>query len=104
MSEKVIALGFFDGVHIGHGALLSKAKERAEELDAELSDTVAQWLAGALEQAQSLGCDFLDLRSSVLKTSKQLADHGGQWDALFPVVPISVTVDGQIDKSYDLSE
>lgn len=33
MSEKkrVIALGFFDGVHIGHGALLEKAKERAQE-------------------------------------------------------------------------
>lgn len=34
MSEikRVIALGFFDGVHIGHGALLNKTRERAEEL------------------------------------------------------------------------
>ena len=36
MKEKrrVIALGFFDGVHLGHGALLRQARERAEELGA----------------------------------------------------------------------
>lgn len=30
--KRVIALGFFDGVHIGHGALLRRATERAREL------------------------------------------------------------------------
>ena len=36
MTEKtVIALGFFDGVHIGHGALLRRTLERARELGAE---------------------------------------------------------------------
>ena len=35
MEEKtVIALGFFDGVHLGHGALLRKTAERAAELGA----------------------------------------------------------------------
>jgi len=29
--KRVLAMGFFDGVHIGHGALLSRAKQRAEE-------------------------------------------------------------------------
>lgn len=29
--KTVLALGFFDGVHIGHGALLRRAKQRAEE-------------------------------------------------------------------------
>lgn len=36
MSERkrAIALGFFDGVHIGHGALLERTKERAEQISA----------------------------------------------------------------------
>ena len=32
--RKVIALGFFDGVHLGHGALLRRVAERARALDA----------------------------------------------------------------------
>lgn len=33
-TKRVIALGFFDGVHIGHGALLSLCVQRAKELGA----------------------------------------------------------------------
>ena len=29
MKERVIALGFFDGVHLGHGALLRRTAEEA---------------------------------------------------------------------------
>ena len=32
MTKRVLALGFFDGVHLGHGALIRKTAERAAEL------------------------------------------------------------------------
>lgn len=32
MDRRVIALGFFDGVHLGHGGLLRRAKQWADEL------------------------------------------------------------------------
>ena len=32
--KRVIALGFFDGIHVGHQALFSKTVERAKELEA----------------------------------------------------------------------
>ena len=32
--KKVMALGFFDGIHVGHAALLNMTKERAAQLDA----------------------------------------------------------------------
>ena len=32
--KRAIALGFFDGVHIGHAALLNRTKQRAEEIGA----------------------------------------------------------------------
>ena len=35
VAPRVIALGFFDGVHIGHGALLRRTAERARELGVE---------------------------------------------------------------------
>lgn len=35
--KRVIALGFFDGVHIGHGALLRRTVERAKETGARPS-------------------------------------------------------------------
>lgn len=33
--QKIMALGFFDGIHVGHAALINKIKQRAEETGAE---------------------------------------------------------------------
>ena len=35
--RRALAMGFFDGVHVGHAALMEKAKQRASELDAVAS-------------------------------------------------------------------
>ena len=35
MTKRVLALGFFDGVHLGHAALLRRTAERAAELGCE---------------------------------------------------------------------
>ncbi len=32
--KRVVAIGFFDGIHIGHAALMNKTLRRAEELGA----------------------------------------------------------------------
>ena len=34
-TKTVIALGYFDGIHLGHAALLERTKQRAEEIGAE---------------------------------------------------------------------
>ena len=35
MKQRVLALGFFDGVHVGHATLLRRTRERADALGAE---------------------------------------------------------------------
>lgn len=33
-NKRTVAIGFFDGIHVGHAALLNKTKERADEIGA----------------------------------------------------------------------
>ena len=45
-NRRVIALGFFDGVHNGHGALLRRVVDKARELDAVAAAIIVErWLA-----------------------------------------------------------
>ena len=79
-------------------------KMSPDELNRTLSETIAGWLTGALEQAQNLQCDFLNLETRVLKTEKERAALGNAWPQLLSTLPITVTVDGVVDRSYDLAE
>ena len=73
-------------------------------LDAALSDTVRDWVAGAVARTQEAGCDCLGLGRKGLTTSELAARGGGAWEALFPKLSVTVTVDGQVERSYDLEE
>ena len=86
--------------------VLEKSDDAAtpEELDAALSQTVGRWVTGALETAQTTRCDFLGLKKAVLTSDHALARWGGDWTDIFPSLPMTVTVDGFVDRSYDLPE
>lgn len=75
-----------------------------DELDVALSETVRAWVGEALQAAQDNACDFLGLRQAVVKQApdKQALDEA--WHELFPSVPIAVTAEGRVDRSYDLAE
>lgn len=75
-----------------------------EELDAALSRTVGEWVTDCIRLAQESGCDFLGLRSGALPTSKALARWGGSWGEILTDLPVSVSVEGRVDRSYDLAE
>ena len=63
MNEStVIALGFFDGVHRGHGALLEMTVRRARELDA------------ALDNLDAEGAPALALRKALRERVGELAE------------------------------
>lgn len=47
-SKKIIALGFFDGVHMGHGALLRRCRQMAEETGCQAAALTFSSHPGAL--------------------------------------------------------
>ncbi len=75
-----------------------------EELDRALSETVGAWIAGAVAAAQEAGCDCLGIRRAVLSSAGDMAAWGGAWETIFPELDVTVTVDGQVERNYDLAE
>ena len=75
-----------------------------EALEAALSDTIKRWVTAALEAARETGCDFLGLRGAVLDTAARRDAYGDRWRELFPALPVTVEIDGRVDRSYDLGE
>ena len=88
------------------GVLEKASGERPdpEALDAALSETVGAWVSEAIERAQSTGCDFLGLRQAMLDAAPDKTAAQARWKDAFPTLPITVTVDGRVDRSYDLAE
>lgn len=75
-----------------------------DALDAALSETAARWVSDAIQTAQDNACDFLGLKSAVLRSSKAREQWGGRWSEFFPTLPVTVSVEGRVDRSYDLAE
>ena len=75
-----------------------------EQLDAALSQAVSAWVRQAMERAQTLGCDYLGAKKAVLTSARDLVRYGGTWNELFASLPITINVDGRVDRSYDLAE
>ncbi len=87
--------------------VLETSREREltpDQLDAALSETVAGWVADALRQAQDAKCDFLGLKNAVLRSAGARERWGGGWNELFSTLPVTISVDGRVDRSYDLEE
>ena len=74
-----------------------------DELDQALSEAAEAWLAGAVEQAQSLRCDFLGLKDAVL-SKKEQDILGPAWETVMSGLDLDVTVDGKVDRRYDLAQ
>lgn len=85
-TKRVIALGFFDGVHRAHGALLTRVRQRAEELGAvpcaftfDCSPTARLTgrsipLINSLEDRQWLMRRYYGIREVLLGSFDQMVD------------------------------
>ena len=97
--------GTLTGVYI-RCDLLAGVLERDGEADDEtmakaLEQDAAGWLAEAVEQAQTLGCDFLGLWDAVRKNAPPGAGEVA-WDEIFPTLPVTVAARAEIGRGYDL--
>ena len=82
--------------------------ERLPEDDrTALADRLAQTLTDCLTEAvglsQALGCDFLGLEDAVRASAPdRRAARALDWDAVFPALPVTVTVEADVGRGYDL--
>ena len=54
MQNRIIALGFFDGVHLGHGALLRRVRELADQYDCRAAALTLDTHPDALIRAEAV--------------------------------------------------
>lgn len=70
-------------------------------LTEDLCRAAEGWLTAAVARAQTLGCDYLGLRDRVLSPWEET--DGEAWNGIFSRLPVAVTAEAVIDRSYDLS-
>ncbi|MCD7845407.1 MAG: hypothetical protein LUG57_06080 [Oscillospiraceae bacterium] len=74
-----------------------------DKLDQALGEAAEQWLSHVIAQAQGLDCDFLGLGNAADRASPKgftLED----WEDIFPTLPVTVSIRGEVDRSYDLAQ
>ena len=84
------------------GAAGDAARRRLEK---DLADAVCRWSRALISRGQALQADFLDLRGAVASAAPmRWAAIRGDWDALFPTLPVTVTAEAKIDRTLDLQQ
>ncbi len=71
-------------------------------LEEAFSASVQKALAAAVSRSQELSCDFLALEDMVFKkTTNRSQPSPEAWDEYFSALPVTVTVQGEIQRGYD---
>ena len=73
--KRAIALGFFDGLHLGHAALLNRTKERAEQ---ERQEEERKKKESGQERAKTWGPEYFNAIAR-----KENGDYAGPWDVAY---------------------
>lgn len=81
--------------------------ERAyqQALNAALAARVGGWVRDALAASQALEADFLGVGQAVaVRSGRRWAAIRDDWAELWPGVPVRVTVDADVGRTYDLRD
>lgn len=81
------------------------AQAYQDELNAALAACVGGWVRDALAASQALEADFLGVGQAVaVRSGRRWAAIRDDWAELWPDVPVRVTVDADVGRTYDLRD
>ncbi len=103
--------GTLTGIYVC-GELKAGVRERErdgeEDLDTLQNDfrlSALRFLEDVIARSQELDCDFLNLEAAVMKNMPgHKASEPEDWADIFPTLPVTVVVEGEISRNYDLSD
>lgn len=76
-----------------------------DELNAALAACVGGWVRDALAASQALEADFLGVGQAIaVRSGRRWATIRDGWAELWPDVPVRVTVDADVGRTYDLRD